>query len=326
MNESRGVPILVAGAGGSLGGAAAWNRHNARLAIVLVAGAAALHAAPVLAGDNADQVTVDGRVRTYLVHVPARYDGKTPTPIVIVLHGGGGSSAGAMRQSGMSAKGDKENFLAVYPDGTGILTGRLLTWNSGNCCGYAMNSGVDDVAFIRAMLDRLQRDYAVDTKRVFVTGISNGAMMAYRLACEMSDRIAAIAPVAGAQNVDCAGARPVSVIIFHGARDQNVLLDGGEPVKHFGPSRIDRSVSYAASFWAKRNGCTGQAPHQRTATLRTGVYEGCKSGTGVSVNIVADGGHAWPGGERMSPLLDEPSREIPATDLMWAFFVMHPKL
>jgi polyhydroxybutyrate depolymerase len=304
-------------------------RRRRRLSIALLVGATTLCAAFVRAeggpGDKPGQLTVGGRERAWLVHVPPRYDGKTSLPVVIVLHGGGGSSLGAARQSGMSLKADKENFLAVYPDGTGPLKNRLLTWNSGNCCGYAMKSNVDDVAFIRAMLDRLQRDYTVDAKRVFVTGISNGAMMAYRLACEMSDRIAAIAPVSGAQNVECPRAGPVSVIIFHGTKDQNVLLDGGEPTKHFGPPRTDRSVAYAASFWAARNGCAGRPQQQQTAILRTDVYTGCKGGTGISVNIVENGGHSWPGGERMSAVLDEPSRQVSATDLMWTFFAMHPK-
>jgi polyhydroxybutyrate depolymerase len=300
-----------------------------RLAIVLLAIAAALHLALVHAegspGDSIGHVEIDGRERTYLVHAPPGYGGKAAMPIVIVLHGGGGSGSGVVRLTGMSVKADRENFLAVYPDGTGPLRTRLLTWNSGNCCGNAMNAKVDDVGFIRAMLDRLQRDYAVDTKRIFVTGISNGGMMAYRLACEISDRIAAIAPVAGAQNVECPAGGPVSVIIFHGTKDQNVLLDGGEPRKHFGPLRTDRSVAYAASFWAARNGCTGQRLHQHTAFLRTEGYTGCKDGTAICVNIVENGGHAWPGGERMSQVLDEPSHEVSATDLMWTFFVAHPK-
>ncbi|HWZ74321.1 MAG TPA: PHB depolymerase family esterase [Casimicrobiaceae bacterium] len=299
------------------------------LSIALLAGGATLHVPLVHAeggpGDSIGHLDVDRRERTYLVHAPSGYDGKAALPIVIVLHGGGGSGAGAVRLTGMSAKADREKFLAVYPDGTGPLRTRLLTWNSGNCCGNAMNAKVDDVAFIRAMLDRLERDHAIDTKRIFVTGISNGGMMAYRLACEMSDRIAAIAPVAGAQNVECPAGGPVSVIIFHGTKDQNVLLDGGEPRKHFGPLRTDRSVAYAASFWAARNGCTGQRLHQRTASLRTEAYTECKDGTGITVNIVENGGHAWPGGERMSPVLDEPSHEVSATDLMWAFFAIHPK-
>jgi polyhydroxybutyrate depolymerase len=115
------------------------------------------------------------------------------------------------------------------------------------------------------------------------------------------------------------------VIIFHGTKDHNALLDGGEPPKHFGPLRSDHSVAYAASFWAARNGCTGQRLQQQTASLRTEEYTGCKDGTGITVNIVETSGHAWPGGERMSQVLDEPSHEVSATDLMWTFLVLHPK-
>jgi polyhydroxybutyrate depolymerase len=287
-----------------------------------VLAALVLHATLVHAGsaDGAGHLDIDGRTRTYLLHAPPAYDGRSPIPLVIVLHGGGGTGTGAARQTGMSAKADRESFLAVYPEGTGPIRDRLLTWNAGNCCGYAMQRNVDDVAFMQAMLDRLQHEYVIDSKRVFVTGISNGAMIAYRLACEMSDRIAA-----GALNVDCPLTGPVSVMIVHGTADQNVVLEGGEPRKHFGPMRTDRSVAYAASFWADRDKCVRPPLHHQTGTLRTDVYTGCKDGTGVTVNIVENGGHAWPGGQRMNQALDEPSHEVSATNLIWTFFALHPK-
>jgi polyhydroxybutyrate depolymerase len=152
------------------------------------------------AATTSASIDIDGRTRTYLLHTPPGYDRHRRTALVLVLHGATQSPDGAERMSGMSALADREKFLVAYPGGTGRLS-RVPTWNAGNCCGYALTHKVDDVAFIRALIDKLEHDYPVDPKRVYIAGISNGAMMSYRLACELSDKIAAITPVEGAQNV-----------------------------------------------------------------------------------------------------------------------------
>ena len=154
-------------------------------------------AAPLAPGDHTRTLEHDGRTRSYLVHVPPKYDPKRPTPVVLAFHGGGQQRLEQMvRFCGLNEKADKEGFIAVYPNGTGRLE-QMLTWNGGNCCGYAMWNNVDDVGFTRALLDDLAKVANVDAKRVFATGISNGGIMCYRLASELSDRIAAIAPVSG---------------------------------------------------------------------------------------------------------------------------------
>jgi len=147
----------------------------------------------------------------------------------------------------MSATADKETFLAVYPRGTG----RVLTWNSGACCGYAMENRVDDTGFLHALIDKLERDYAVDRRRIFATGISNGGMMSYRLACELSDKIAAIAPVEGAQDLACHPANRVSVIVFHGTSDHLVPFEGGTTPFQLGSHRSDASVASSIAFWCE---------------------------------------------------------------------------
>lgn len=277
-------------------------------------------------GDHELSLQVGGRERSYLLHMPPSYDGKRPVPLVIVLHGGGGNAQTTARMTGFSEKSDKEGFVVVYPNGSGRLKTRLLTWNSGNCCGYALDKNVDDVGFIRALIDELVRTRAVDPKRVFATGISNGGMMAYRLACELSDKIAAIGPVSGALNLEnCQPADAVSVIIFHGTDDEHVLYNGGEPIRRVDTHRrVDKSVSYAVSFWVKHDGCTETPKRSETGSIRTEIYSGGKDGVEVAVYTVKGGGHAWPGGH--SYLLGpEPTREISATDLMWDFFARHPK-
>jgi len=264
-----------------------------------------------------DTLEIGGRTRFYFVHTPPAYDGKKSLPLVLVLHGGGQSPESAEWMSGMSAKADSENFLVAYPKGTGRLS-RMPTWNSGNCCGYALVNKVDDVAFLGALIDKLKREYSVDSKRVYVTGISNGGMMSYRLACEAAEKIAAIAPVEGAQNVECSPAAPVSVIVFHGTADHLVDFDGGTTKFQVGPVRTDNSVASAVSFWAREDACAEKPQVEETSAVHTHFYAGCKDGTAVELYAIQGGHHNWPGG-RMS------GNHVPATDLMWAFFAEHPK-
>src|SRR5580704_8834959 len=138
------------------------------------------HADELKPGDHKLALTTGGQGRTYLLHLPPIYDGKRSLPLVIVLHGGGGNAPGAARMTGFSEKADKEGFVVAYPNGSGRLRNRLLTWNSGNCCGYALDNSVDDVGFIRALIDALEKTRAIDPTRVYATGMSNGGMMTYR--------------------------------------------------------------------------------------------------------------------------------------------------
>lgn len=283
-------------------------------------------AAQVEAGDHWRSLSFGGGERRYLVHIPPSYDGRSPVPLVMVLHGGGGNAESAVRMTGFSDKADREGFIAVYPNGTGRLRDRVLTWNSGNCCGYALDQRVDDVGFVRALIREVEETYRIDERRIFATGISNGGMMSYRLACELADLIAAIGPVAGALNVEsCAPSVPVGVVAFHGTADMHVLYEGGEPRKKIDPhSRTDGSVAYAMDFWVRRNGCSA-SQRQTTGSVTVETYADCRAGTGVTLYTVKGGGHAWPGGQRGSAAGDPPTRELSATDAMWGFFARHPK-
>ena len=255
-----------------------------------------------------------GRSRAYLVHLPPSYRAGTPLPLVVVLHGGTESNSSVERLSGMSAKADQEHFIAVYPSGIG----RLPTWNAGNCCGPALKEKVDDIGFLRDLLEKLKRDYTIDAKRVYFTGISNGAMMSYRAACEMADQVAAIAPVEGALNVDCRPSARVSVIVFHGTADRLVPFQGGSTPFQIGPQRSDNSVAGAIDFWVKRDGCAATPKHEETAEVHIDKYSGCQDGAAVALYAIQGGHHMWPG-VRLS------GNDVPATDLMWSFFAAHPK-
>ena len=279
--------------------------------------------APAEPGIDVPVVLRSGRVdRTYVVHVPASYDGSQAVPLVLVLHGSGGSAEIADRISGMSAKSDAAGFLAVYPEGTG----RSATFNAGQCCGIAGARMIDDVSFMRDVVADVSADYLVDARRIYAAGMSNGAMMVHRLGCEMSDVLAAIAPVAGALEVDCAPAGPVSAIVFHGKADLIVPYAGGpaETVPGGMDSEYD-PVSTAVDVWATTGGCTGATDEQVSASVVRQVRTGCMAGYGVELYTVDGGGHAWPGGEPGWAGGDVPTTEVVATDLIWDFFAAHPK-
>lgn len=297
----------------------------ATLAILLVADGSHL-----IPGDSSRTLKVDGSERSYLVHVPPQYVKDTPTPVVLAFHGGGANARNMIAFSGLNKKADQSGFIVVYPEGSGRLE-RMLTFNAGNCCGQAAARNVDDVAIVRHILDDLEGIANVDRKRVFATGMSNGAMMAYRLASEMSDRIAAIAPVSGPMGTkDCRPGRAVSVLHFHGDADEFAPFSGG---KGRGPSGTEfYSVDHSISAWVDANGCNKsprvtQLPDREKdgTTVKQLRYESGKDGAEVVLVIIEGGGHTWPGNEPRMQSLGVSTRDISANDMMWEFFQQHPR-
>jgi polyhydroxybutyrate depolymerase len=267
--------------------------------------------------------------RSYIVHVPPNYDHDMETPVVLVFHGGGGNPQSMIRFSGMNTKSDEAGFIAVYPSGTGRFE-RVLTFNGGNCCGYAMRNKVDDVEFTRKLLDDLATVVNVDQKRVFATGMSNGGIITYRLASELSDRIAAIAPVGGPMGTNtCNPRRPVPVIHFHGTDDENAPFKGG---KGKGVSGTDfYSVEHSINAWVKANGCheepvvTKQQPEVNDGTeIIRKTYGGGKNDSEVVLIEIVGGGHTWPGGPSRVRFLGKITKNISANDAMWESFQKHP--
>src|SRR5258708_33632833 len=196
-------------------------KHVSAIAAMLVMAAAICASAS--AADLVRTIKVDGIERTYRLHVPP---GKPANPmaLVMVLHGGGGSGSTTDKHTHLSAEADKQHFIVAYPDGSGrarpflnaVGKGEFLTWNAGDCCAYAMDHRVDDVAFLRAMVAAIARELPVDSHRVCAAGISNGGMMSYRLACEASDLVAAGGVVSrAAVTHPCAPASPVAGIPIH---------------------------------------------------------------------------------------------------------------
>ena len=278
----------------------------------------------------------DGRERRYLVN---DFSGGKPAPVVFVLHGGGGHPENAQNMSQMDIIAAREKFIVVYPGGTGGTPGgRLLTWNAGHCCAYARENKVDDVGFIRKVIDELVSSGRADPKRIYVTGMSNGAMMTHVLARELPDRIAAIAPIVGAVFGDEPQPKgPVAAIIFVGQDDRNVPAAGG-PLGGIalqrGPLARDRKPEDhdvapdvdQADYWAKANGCGNPVESfDRQDKLVEIRWEKCTSGKPVHFYRVANNGHAWPGGRAGRAEADQPTQAVNASEMMWRFFAANPK-
>jgi len=267
---------------------------------------------------------VGARERSYEIDLPARRDSARALPVVIVFHGGGGAADSVRRQSRMSVKGEAEGFIAVYPQGSGGIAGKLRTWNAGTCCGYAMQQRIDEIAFVAALLDDLQATVAIDRARVYATGISNGAMMAYEVACALADRVAAIAVVAGEMTAldRCRPARPVPVLLIHGSADRNLPVDGGIGAKAFAVHEV-RSVASALDFWRRHDGCGNDARVEIDGAVRRTRYLACGGDAAVELISIEGGGHSWPGGDRLARFLDPPSPALDATAEVWRFFARH---
>lgn len=267
----------------------------------------------VLPVQNA-QITVDGQTRAYRVFVPPTLDRTRPAPLVLVLHGGGNSVNDTVNATLFDRKAADGDFIVAYPEGT------RLEWNAGTCCGSAPSRKVDDVGFLSQVLDRIEADYKVDQSRVFVAGVSNGAMMAYRFACERADRVTAVGSVAGSTVVDpCQPSRPVSIIELHGTADPLVpYLGGSVDVPEAQAAGVAGPYASAAAMvqrWADLDGCPAPSPPTTSGPVTTAAWTGCRNGSAVTLVSVDGGGHVWFG-----PGLGPADGAVDATDAIWRFF------
>ena len=300
-------------------------RICAGLFVLLVSTFACARTAPKVA-DPLRTLTVGGLERSYILHAPASIDPSAPVALILSFHGGTGNAVNQQRVSGFNALADEKGFIVVYPNGTGRLEDKILTWNGGTCCGYAMTHGIDDVAFVRAIVADLQTTYNIDLKRVYATGLSNGGILSYRLACEAADLIAAIAPVSGTLNYKrCQPSEPVSVIHFHGTEDTHLPFDGGYGADSLADV-LFASVPESINFWLTFNHCPAAPQTESFADIVHETYSGCANGTSVELYKIIGGKHAWPGSNGPAwPGGDQPTQTISATQLIWEFFVAHPK-
>ena len=279
------------------------------------------------------QLRYAGLDRSYIFHVPARVTaGEPPLPVVLNFHGATSNGEQQERYSGMDAAADRDGFVAVYPNGTG-RGARVLFWNAGGCCGYAMRNNVDDVGFARALLGDLADRVAIDRRRVYATGLSNGAMMAFRLGVEAQDRIAAIAPVEGALMIEVkALARPMPLMLFNSVDDRYVPYNG-----RFGRlGKIAHVVPYPAvdeelARWRGFDSCPaepkigpelhGQAGSADAANSATRYEWGpCANGSRIVLWKLTGSGHVWPGTPHAVSWLGRSTTVIDGNEEMWRFF------
>jgi len=284
-------------------------------------------AAGVPAGEIRGAVSVGKHERTYIAHVPSRGSDQRPFPLVLVLHGRTGTGAGAMRLTHMDLVADRHGFVAVFPDGLD------RSWADGRGTP-ADRQGVDDVAFVSALVDHLSKTLPVDSRRVFACGISNGGFMAARLGCELSPQIAAIGVVAAtfgaATAASCRPSRAVSAMIIHGTDDPLVPASGG---RTRGAEGAILSVDESVQRWAQLDGCgspptISDVPGRASDGTRTRreIHAGCRGGAEVDLLRIEGGGHTWPGGDQYLPaaIIGVTSRSFDAGEVLWEFFSRHP--
>ncbi len=281
----------------------------------------------------------DNQERSFIIHVPSGHDSSVQMPLVLALHGRGTTAKGMIliTRKGFNDLADRDGFLVVYPNGI------ELNWNDGRmdeeANDRAHRENIDDVGFISALIDSMIEEYNVDPKRVYVTGISNGALMAYRLACELSYKITAIAPVDGSMPYlllsGCSPTDPVSVLAINNVNDPLVPFKGGMVISNFRKIKLGKVLSADESieFWVTHNQCSPEPvvtiepdrdPADGTQVTRKEYLNGIK-GTEVILYVIYGGGHTWPGGFQYLPAwkIGKTSREIDANEVIWSFFKRH---
>jgi polyhydroxybutyrate depolymerase len=281
-------------------------------------------------------VWTEWRNRSYQVHVPSGYDSSKPIPLVLIFHGAGGSGENSLDKNGWAAKAEKENFIALAPDGLPsrpgwpanfFLNPRL--WNDGQLRPESQRSKIDDVAFIRALLDDIPKRVNIDPERIYVTGHSNGAGMTFRLGAELSERFAAIAAVAGyCWDQNAKPVRPLPTLYIIGTKDPLVPLAGGE-AKISWSKKVNPPVAQTLATWAEALGIAGPPRNTQDSNgVKIVRYGQETDAASLTVLYIEGQGHGWPGGEDsklperwIGPSVDR----IHATDVIWDFFKKYKK-
>jgi polyhydroxybutyrate depolymerase len=287
---------------------------------------------PLEPGFNFKRTLVSsGRERWYIGHISSRWDGTSKLPLVVAIHGATSNPRLMERFCGLSDKADQAGFVVIYPAGSGVLP-NVLTWNGGDCCGYAKDQRIDDVAWLDQVLADIATILPIDDDRVYFAGMSNGAHMTYRYAGLRPERVAAIACVAGPAAIGILPlSRPVPLVHIHGTEDEFASFHGGR-----GPKSLYReplpSVADTVLDWVRACGLP-ETPRVETIPDRAGdgttiqkqTYGPSPAGTEVVLYVVEGGGHTWPGMPPLPLSLGKSSANMNANDVIWDFFAAHPR-
>ncbi len=275
------------------------------------------------------ELTYDGLKRTYVYYVPEKVS--EHPPLIVALHGGGGSGKDMERLTNyrFNSLAEEEGFVVVYPDAVD------KHWNDGRGLSFytSQANNIDDVGFIEKLIDLFQEVLGIDTTRVYVTGMSNGALMSYRLACEITDRIRAIAPVAAGMGKklyqQCHPSHGLPVLQIHGTEDPLAPYDGG--LLHFQdlPLGYVLSVSETVNYWASIDNCQKESDwiywkdkYDDGTTVKEKIFSNCDDGYGVKQITIIGGGHTWPDGFQYFPvsLIGITTHEFDGAEVIWDFF------
>lgn len=275
--------------------------------------------------------TPDGRTRTYLLYVPSSVPPERPVPLLVAMHGGVGWGSQYEKNSGFDGLAEANAFIVAYPDGIGAgpADNALRTWNGGYCCGPAVKENVDDVAFIAALIDEVEATHSIDTHRVYAAGHSNGGIMAYRLACELSDRIVAVGVQSSSLGVDpCAPSLPVSLIHIHGTADRNHPIDGGVGDQGISGVSFHPAIDGVRAV-ARADGCPTEPTtvvDQVNADVTVQTWQPCRDATAVQFVVVAGASHAWMGHESSAARLTGTAYQgLDSSLVIWTFLAAHPR-
>lgn len=320
----------------------------------LLISAPLVSAAPFLGpGDHKLSVEVSGLKRTFLVHAPPSYGAGDPVPVLIAIHGGGGDGRGMQALTQWDRLADSQKFLAIYPDGIGKeFRGKIIgSWNGGRCCPPASEGKVDDAGFIRSMLELLAQSFSIDQTRIYATGHSNGALMAYRLACELSDKIAAIGPMGGQGTFEkCEPSRKVSIMHIHGMKDNCAFFKGGQcggcfseylntlyglnvPAFKWPCTPVEEHISE----WRRRHNLAAEKNEYKAQNLSCVRYGPGEGGEEVILCAVPELGHAYPGAvplpcrkgefwprcKLFKKIVGESKVDFEPHEVLWEFFKRH---
>jgi polyhydroxybutyrate depolymerase len=278
-------------------------------------------------------------IRSYWIHIPPSYNGSESVPLVLILQGSSKiyfpywfhflCDSWIEEYSNFSSKADEIGFIAVYPNSKFLFCSGNFGYDheiTDNFC-YSL---IDDMGFIKSLIEKMEKNYNINSSRIYVTGLSGGAIMSYSIASHLFDKVAAIAPVAGTIGGDLEGGgdfsyikppkKPVPAIIFHGTSDKNLPYDG---------SSYSVSVNESVSFWVNHTNCN---PEPEVNISESGkiikkTYTNKSNNMEVILYTTVDGGHWWPGSDNNFGItvFNDTIQEIDATDLIWEFFEKHPK-
>ena len=277
--------------------------------------------------ERVDTILHQNRMREYHLYVPPSYTGETAVPLLIGFHGFSATGVGFANKTGLRELAARENFIALFPyaeDGTWHLRGYTL-------------GAVDDIDFTNTLIDFVSSEYSIDQNRIYATGMSQGGFVVHQLACELSDRVAAVAPIASAdipiRVAELCSAAPTAIVSFHGTSDASIPFEGRPEVVGPGGAGVPAmSAEESFEFWRETNGCGPEFdlinlpnidPNDGTV-IRAKDYINCPDGVDVTLYIVLGGGHTWPG----SPIFlgnGRQSKELVASEVIWDFFEAHPR-